>query len=146
MVVTDELEIAVEEHGDAGRDAVLLLHGWPDDIRCWDGLLEPLVDAEFHVIVPYLRGFGATRFRRPEAMRSGQLTALAGDVLALADGLGLIALPLSGTTGAPGRRTSRRRWLRIASLPVWRCRSVGGRTAPTRSWRSNRRRITGTTG
>ncbi len=89
MVVTDELEIAVEEHGDAGRDAVLLLHGWPDDIRCWDGLLEPLVDAEFHVIVPYLRGFGATRFRRPEAMRSGQLTALAGDVLALADGLGL---------------------------------------------------------
>ena len=68
---------------------MILLHGWPDDIRTWDRILPALHDARLKTIVPYLRGFGATRFRFPETARSGQLSALGQDLLDLADALGL---------------------------------------------------------
>jgi pimeloyl-ACP methyl ester carboxylesterase len=66
---------------------VFLLHGWPDDVRTWDGVLPALHGAGFRTYVPYLRGFGPTRFRSAATRRSGQLAALAQDLLDLADAL-----------------------------------------------------------
>ena len=87
VVTTPVLDVGVEVSGpERGRD-VFLLHGWPDDVRTWDGVLPTLHEAGFRTYVPYLRGFGATRFRSPSTRRSGQLAALAQDLLDLADAL-----------------------------------------------------------
>jgi len=83
------LAIGCELSGPADGHPAILLHGWPDDIRTWDRILPTLHGARFKTIAPYLRGFGATRFRSPETARSGQLSALGQDLLDLADGLGL---------------------------------------------------------
>ncbi len=83
------LAIGCELSGPADGHPAILLHGWPDDIRTWDRILPALHGARFKTIAPYLRGFGATRFRFPETARSGQLSALGQDLLDLADGLGL---------------------------------------------------------
>jgi pimeloyl-ACP methyl ester carboxylesterase len=86
---TPTLAIGCESSGPEDGYPVILLHGWPDDIRTWDRTLPALHAARFRTIVPYLRGFGATRFRFPGTMRSGQLSALGQDLLDLADGLAL---------------------------------------------------------
>jgi pimeloyl-ACP methyl ester carboxylesterase len=88
-VETATLAIGCELSGPADGHPVILLHGWPDDIRTWDRILPALHGARFRTIVPFLRGFGATRFRFPETARSGQLSALGQDLLDLADELGL---------------------------------------------------------
>lgn len=88
-VETATLAIGCELSGPADGHPVVLLHGWPDDVRTWDRILPALHRARFKTIVPYLRGFGATRFRFAETTRSGQLSALGQDLLDLADGLGL---------------------------------------------------------
>jgi pimeloyl-ACP methyl ester carboxylesterase len=88
-VSTKLLDIGCEVSGPPGGRPVILLHGWPDDVRTWDGVLAPLQAANLRTIVPYLRGFGATRFRSAETFRSGQLSALGRDVLDLADAIGL---------------------------------------------------------
>jgi pimeloyl-ACP methyl ester carboxylesterase len=88
-VETATLAIGCELSGPADGHPVILLHGWPDDIRTWDRILPALHRARLRTIVPYLRGFGATRFRFPETKRSGQLSALGQDLLDLADALGL---------------------------------------------------------
>ena len=62
---TPDLDIAYEESGARGRRAGLSLHGWPYDPRCYDEVVPLLVAAGCRVIVPYLRGFGATRFLSP---------------------------------------------------------------------------------
>lgn len=67
----------------------MLLHGWPDSTRTWDGLLAPLHEAGFRTIAPSLRGFGGTQFRRAETFRSGQLAALGQDLLDCLDALGI---------------------------------------------------------
>ena len=61
-VRTDTLEIGYEEHGPPDAPVVILLHGFPDDVRAWDGVVPPLLAAGHRAIVPYLRGFGPTRF------------------------------------------------------------------------------------
>ncbi|MBV9655523.1 MAG: alpha/beta hydrolase [Acetobacteraceae bacterium] len=88
-MATPTLDVAVEETGPDAGSPLLLLHGWPDDARTWDRMLPALHAAGLRTIVPYLRGFGPTRFRDRDAMRSGQLSALGRDVLELADALGL---------------------------------------------------------
>ena len=95
-VTTAELEIAYEEHGPAQGQAAILLHGFPYDPRCYDRMAPALAARGFRVVVPYLRGFGETRFRSPFAMRSGQQGALATDLLALMDGLGIERAALVG--------------------------------------------------
>jgi pimeloyl-ACP methyl ester carboxylesterase len=87
-VETPTLTIACESSGPEDGYPVVLLHGWPDDTRTWDQILPALHAARFRTMVPYLRGFGATRFRFLGRMRSGQLAALGQDVLDLADALG----------------------------------------------------------
>ena len=95
-VTTPLLEIAYEDEGAPDSPCVILLHGWPDDIRTWDGIGPALRAAGFRTITPYLRGFGPTRFRHPETFRSGQLSALATDVLDLADSLGIERFAIVG--------------------------------------------------
>ncbi len=73
------------EHG----RTLMLLHGWPDVARTWDALLPALHEAGYRTVAPFLRGHGPTRFRDAAAMRSGEVVALAQDVLDLADALGL---------------------------------------------------------
>lgn len=75
--------------GPADGVPVLLLHGWPDDASTWDAIAPALHAAGFRTIAPWLRGFGPTRFRSDTTMRSGEIAAMAQDVLDLADGLGL---------------------------------------------------------
>jgi len=88
-VATPVLDVAVEVSGPEAGKPVILLHGWPDDVRTWDGVLPFLHRAGRRTFAPYLRGFGPTRFRARGAMRSGQLAALGQDVLDLASALGL---------------------------------------------------------
>jgi pimeloyl-ACP methyl ester carboxylesterase len=95
-VRTDTLEIGYEEHGQRDSPSVILLHGFPDDARAWDQVVPRLVGAGYRAIVPYLRGFGPTRFLDPGASRMAQQAALARDLLDLLDALGLGPVSLVG--------------------------------------------------
>ncbi len=90
------LEIAYEESGPPDGAAVLLMHGFPYDPRAYDGVAPLLAARRCRVIVPYLRGYGPTRFLSPDTPRSGQQAALAADLLALLDALGLRRAALAG--------------------------------------------------
>src|SRR5207244_5812027 len=89
-VRTAELEIAYEAHGDARAFPVILLHGFPDDARAFDGVAPPLAAAGYRVLVPYLRGYGRTRFLDPAAPRMAQQAAIG---QALLDFMQALALP-----------------------------------------------------
>jgi hypothetical protein len=78
-VRTGILEIAYEDSGPEAGFPVLLMHGFPYDPRCYDEVVPPLVAAGYRTIVPYLRGFGATRFLAAETPRSGQQAAIGRD-------------------------------------------------------------------
>jgi pimeloyl-ACP methyl ester carboxylesterase len=93
---TATLDVAYEESGDPGGAPILLLHGWPYDPRCYDDVVPPLVAAGCRVIVPYLRGFGATRFLSADTLRSGQQAALGNDLRELMDALGIERAVLAG--------------------------------------------------
>jgi pimeloyl-ACP methyl ester carboxylesterase len=73
--------------GPADGPAVLLLHGWPYDIHSYVEVAPALAAAGYRAIVPYLRGYGSTRFRSDETMRNGEQAALAVDAIALLDAL-----------------------------------------------------------
>jgi pimeloyl-ACP methyl ester carboxylesterase len=88
------LSVGYEEHGDPSGFPVVLLHGFPYDVRAFDGVA-PLLNGA-RVIVPWLRGFGPTRFLRENTPRSGQQAALAGDVVALLDALEIERAILAG--------------------------------------------------
>jgi pimeloyl-ACP methyl ester carboxylesterase len=95
-IQTSHLNFAYEERGDRTAPVVLLLHGWPDDVRTWDVIVEELVRAGYRTITPYLRGFGPTMFRNQLLFRSGQLSALGQDVVEFIDRLNLRDLTLVG--------------------------------------------------
>jgi pimeloyl-ACP methyl ester carboxylesterase len=96
QIRTATLDIAYEEGGVAGGTPVFLMHGWPYDPRCYDEVVAPLVAAGCRVIVPYLRGFGATRFLSAAMPRSGQQAALGNDLRELMDALGIQSAVLAG--------------------------------------------------
>jgi pimeloyl-ACP methyl ester carboxylesterase len=81
------LDVAYERHGDRAGWQVVLLHGFPYDVRCYDEVVAPLSRAGADVVVPYLRGYGPTRFRDADTPRSGQQAALAHDLRELLDAL-----------------------------------------------------------
>jgi len=95
-VRTKTLEIAYEESGPATGSPVLLMHGFPYDPRCYDEVVPKLVAAGHRAIVPYLRGYGATRFLSAATPRSGQQGALGQDLLDLMDALNLPRAVLVG--------------------------------------------------
>jgi pimeloyl-ACP methyl ester carboxylesterase len=95
-VRTSVLDIAYEESGPTDGVAVLLMHGFPYDPRTYDEMMPRLVDSGCRVIVPYLRGYGATRFLASDTLRSGQQAALGNDLKELIDALALERAVLAG--------------------------------------------------
>jgi pimeloyl-ACP methyl ester carboxylesterase len=95
-VQTAALDIGYEEHGDAAGAAIILLHGFPYDVRSFDGVVAPLVAAGHRVLVPWLRGYGPTRIRDSSAPRMAEQAALAQDVLDFADALKLERFAMAG--------------------------------------------------
>lgn len=90
------LSVGYAEAGPADGPAVLLLHGWPYDIHSYADVA-PILAAQGHrVIVPYLRGYGTTRFRSPDAIRNGQQAVVAVDAIALLDALGIDRAVVAG--------------------------------------------------
>jgi pimeloyl-ACP methyl ester carboxylesterase len=89
FVTTPTLRIAYETAGPSDGTPVLLLHGWPDDVRTYDRVVPVLQAAGFRTIAPYLRGFGETSFLSKDTMRSGEIVAMAQDAIDLADALKL---------------------------------------------------------
>jgi pimeloyl-ACP methyl ester carboxylesterase len=83
------LDVAYERSGPRGGWPVVLLHGFPYDVRCYDDVAARLAEAGADVVVPYLRGYGPTRFVDDATMRSGQQAALAHDLLTLLQALDL---------------------------------------------------------
>lgn len=83
------LSVGYAEAGPADGPAVLLLHGWPYDIYSFVDVAPILASAGYRVIIPYLRGYGTTRFLSKDTPRNGQQSALAADMIALLDALGI---------------------------------------------------------
>ena len=81
------LKIGYAEDGPSDGPAVILLHGWPYDVHSFIEVAPILADAGYRVIVPYLRGYGTTRFLSNATLRNGQQAALATDVIAFMDAL-----------------------------------------------------------
>ena len=96
FVDTSQLRIAYEENGAAQGVPIILLHGFPDDVHAWDQVTPPLAKAGYRTLVPYLRGYGPTRFRDPASPRMAEQAAIGQDVIDFADALGLRRFAVAG--------------------------------------------------
>lgn len=112
------LNIGYAEAGPTTGPVAILLHGWPYDIYSFVDVAPLLVEAGYRVIVPYLRGYGTTRFHSAETMRNGEPAALAVDAIALMDALGIKQAILAGFDW--GARTAGI----VAALWPERCRAL----------------------
>ena len=90
------LSVGYAEAGPADGPAVILLHGWPYDIHSFVDVAPLLASAGYRVIVPYLRGYGTTRFLSSETMRNAQQSAVALDIIALMDALKIRTATVAG--------------------------------------------------
>ena len=90
------LNVGYAEAGPADGSPVILLHGWPYDIYSFVDVTPLLASAGYRVIVPYLRGYGPTRFLSNETVRNGQPSAIAVDIIALMDALKVEKATLAG--------------------------------------------------
>ena len=90
------LNIGYAETGASADRAVILLHGWPYDIYSFIDVAPILASAGYRVIIPFLRGFGTTRFLSNETFRNGQPSALALDIIAFMDALKIQKAILAG--------------------------------------------------
>jgi pimeloyl-ACP methyl ester carboxylesterase len=112
------LNMGYAEAGPSGGLAVLLLHGWPYDIHTYVDVAPVLASRGYRVIVPFLRGYGTTRFLSSDTFRNGQQSALAVDVIALMDALKIEKAILGGCDW--GARTVNI----IAALWPERCKAI----------------------
>ena len=112
------LNVGYAEAGPADGPAVILLHGWPYDIHSYVDVAPLLASAGYRVIVPYLRGYGTTRFLSSETFRNGQPSAVAVDIIALMDALKIEKAILAGFDW--GARTANI----IAALWPERCKAM----------------------
>lgn len=112
------LNIGYAEAGPAVGPAVILLHGWPYDIHSFVDVAPLLVSKGYRVIVPYLRGYGTTRFLSSETPRNGQQAVIAVDVIELMDALGIEKAIVAGFDW--GARTANI----IAALWPQRCKAM----------------------
>lgn len=90
------LDVAYVDSGPADGPPVFLLHGWPYDIHSYQEVVPLLVAAGHRVVVPYLRGYGETKFASSDAVRNGQPAAMADDVVQLMDALHIRKALLAG--------------------------------------------------
>jgi len=95
------LSVGYAEAGPAGGPAVLLLHGWPYDIHSFAEVAPLLASEGYRVIIPYLRGYGTTRFLSDATSRNGQQSALGVDAITLMDALGIGEAIIGGPTSSP---------------------------------------------
>ena len=93
---TPALLVAYEEHGPTDGPTVILLHGFPYDPRCFDQVAPVLATDGCRVLVPYLRGYGPTRFLSDNTFRSGEQAVLGNDLLQFMDALGIGRATLMG--------------------------------------------------
>src|SRR6201988_2977149 len=112
------LNFGYAESGPANGPAVILLHGWPYDIYSFVDVAPLLAARGYRVVVPYLRGYGTTRFLSSETFRNGQPTAVASDIVALLDTLKIEKAILAGFDW--GARTANI----IAALWPERCKAM----------------------
>ena len=112
------LSIGYAEVGPAGGSPVVLLHGWPYDIHTYADVAPILASKGYHVIVPYLRGYGSTRFLSDQTARNGQQSAIARDIVTLMDALGIERATIGGCDW--GARTANI----IAALWPERCKAM----------------------
>ena len=118
QIAAGVLDVGYVDIGPPGGQAVLLLHGWPYDIHSYADVAPPLAAAGYRVLVPYLRGYGATRFLSGDAPRNGQQSVLAVDAIALMDALGVDEAIVGGFDW--GARTANV----MAALWPERCRAM----------------------
>jgi len=112
------LNVGYAEAGPADGPAVVLLHGWPYDIHSYVDVAPLLASAGYRVIVPYLRGYGTTRFLSSETLRNGQQSVVAVDIIALMDALKIKRAIIGGYDW--GARTA----AIIAALWPERCKAL----------------------
>ncbi|RDJ10448.1 alpha/beta fold hydrolase [Rhizobium grahamii] len=112
------LNVGYAELGASDAPPVILLHGWPYDIHTYVDVAPLLAAAGYRVIVPYLRGYGATRFLSDKTMRNGQQSAIAADIVALMDALKIEKALIAGCDW--GARTA----CIIAALWPERCKAL----------------------
>jgi pimeloyl-ACP methyl ester carboxylesterase len=112
------LRVGYAEAGPPDSPAVILLHGWPYDIHSYVEVTPLLAAAGYRVIVPYLRGYGTTGFLSDATLRNGQQSALAADVVALMDALGIDQAIVAGFDW--GARSA----CVVAALWPERCRAI----------------------
>jgi pimeloyl-ACP methyl ester carboxylesterase len=112
------LSVGYAEAGPVGGPPVILLHGWPYDIHSYVDVAPLLASAGYRVIVPYLRGYGTTRFLSSETFRNGQPSAVAADLVAFMDALKIQKAILGGFDW--GARTVNI----IAALSPERCKAM----------------------
>jgi pimeloyl-ACP methyl ester carboxylesterase len=112
------LDVGYVETGPPGGKPVILLHGWPYDIYSFAEVAPVLTAKNYRVIVPYLRGYGSTRFLSGETFRNGQPSALALDIVSLMDALKIEKAILGGFDW--GARTANI----VAALFPERCRAM----------------------
>src|SRR6476659_9592629 len=112
------LNVGYAESGPANGPQVLLLHGWPYDIYSFVDVAPLLASAGYRVIVPYVRGYGTTRFLSSETFRNGQPSAVAVDLIALMDALKIGKATLAGFDW--GARTANI----VAALWPERCKAM----------------------
>jgi pimeloyl-ACP methyl ester carboxylesterase len=112
------LSVGYAEDGPADGPAVILLHGWPYDIHTYVDVAPLLAAKGYRVIVPYLRGYGSTRFLSTSAVRNGQQAVIAVDVIALMDALKIDKAIVAGCDW--GARTANI----VAALWPERCKAL----------------------
>jgi pimeloyl-ACP methyl ester carboxylesterase len=112
------LNIGYAEAGPADSPPVILLHGWPYDIYSFVDVAPVLASAGYRVIIPYLRGYGTTRFLSSDTPRNGQQSVVAADIIALMDALKIKKATIAGFDW--GARTA----CIIAALWPERCKAL----------------------
>ena len=112
------LKVGYAEAGPAAGPAVILLHGWPYDIHTYVDVAPLLASARYRVIVPYLLGYGTTRFLSSDTLRNGQQSVIALDIIALMDALKLEKAIIAGCDW--GARTANI----VAALWPERCKAM----------------------
>jgi pimeloyl-ACP methyl ester carboxylesterase len=96
QIEAGSLSVGYAEAGPPNGAPVILLHGWPYDIHTYVDVAPLLARAGYRVVVPYLRGYGSTRFLSPASARNGQQAAVAADVIALMDALKMQSAVIGG--------------------------------------------------